>query len=587
MAAAGANGDSTGMIATFNDLSSHKASNGAAVGANGGTQGGDGAAAAAAAAAAADDSGAVGNGSVTESLAGNEGTNEAVTRGSGARNGGQAESGGAAAIGGANGAAGTGGAPRLALSARDFTYGRLLGLGSYSKVVLARRKPSKAAYNEDEGCPPGSECALKIMDKRHIVKERKVAYIKMERLILDRLRHPGIVRLLFTFQDEHSLYMGLECCHGGELFDQIRLKGKLSEEEARFYAAEVVCALEYMHSQGVVHRDLKPENILLTAAGHVRISDFGCAKLLTNGQSAGATSAVAATAAAINSDERSGSFVGTAEYVPPELLDDGPVSFEADLWALGCIIYQMLAGVPPFKGASEYLCFQKILSRDLTVPNHFSNEARSLVNCLLVCMLIGDRFQQASGVEAHGRVPPAECPPVLPRNPLRGFVIIPRPSPSSLSPRLPPSCGWQEMEPKKRLGSRHMGGYPRLKAHPFFRGIPWGGEPGFGQQGVSSVRIGAIQAKGESTGEGSSVLFSSPAPVLAVPVRIAGNDGLRGHGLSDGDGFGSGVKVGKEGGEGEGGEDEDEEDEEEDEWAVLHLGGSFAGMKVKSGARVA
>ncbi|CAI5509528.1 unnamed protein product, partial [Closterium sp. Naga37s-1] len=417
-------------------------------------------------------------------------------------------------------------------------------------VVLACRKPSKAAYNEDEGCPPGSECALKIMDKRHIVKERKVAYIKMERLILDQLRHPGIVRLLFTFQDEHSLCepclltwgwsaatgesssarsdhsslphlshlhsspplplplcpttdMGLECCHGGELFDQIRLKGKLSEDEARFYAAEVVCALEYMHSQGVVHRDLKPENILLTASGHVRISDFGCAKLLTNGQSAGATSAVDATAAAINNDERSGSFVGTAEYVPPELLDDGPVSFEADLWALGCIIYQMLAGVPPFKGASEYLCFQKILSRDLTVPNYFSNEARSLVNCLL------------------------------------------------------------EMEPKKRLGSRHMGGYPRLKAHPFFRGIPWGGEPGLGQHGVSSVHIGAIQARGESTGEGSSVLFSSPAPVLAVPV-------------------------GKEGDEGEGEEDEDEEeDEEEDEWAVLHLGGSFAGMKVKSGARVA
>ncbi|CAI5460512.1 unnamed protein product [Closterium sp. Yama58-4] len=224
----------------------------------------------------------------------------AATRDAGASYGGQAESGGAAAIGGKNGAAATGGAPRLALSARDFTYGRLLGLGSYSKVVLARRKPSKAAYNEDEGCPPGSECALKIMDKRHIVKERKVAYIKMERLILDRLRHPGIVRLLFTFQDEHSLYMGLECCHGGELFDQIRLKGKLSEDEARFYAAEVVCVLEYMHSQGVVHRDLKPENILLTASGHVRISDFGCAKLLTNGQSAGATSAVDATAAAIN-----------------------------------------------------------------------------------------------------------------------------------------------------------------------------------------------------------------------------------------------------------------------------------------------
>ncbi|CAI7838839.1 unnamed protein product, partial [Closterium sp. NIES-54] len=132
---------------------------------------------------------------------------------------------------------------------------------------------------------------------------------------------------------KHPLYSSLLYCAplNTPLYSSVLLlhvqKGKLSEDEARFYAAEVVCALEYMHSQGVVHRDLKPENILLTASGHVRISDFGCAKLLTKGQSAGATSAVDATAAAINNDERSGSFVGTAEYVPPELLDDGPVSF--------------------------------------------------------------------------------------------------------------------------------------------------------------------------------------------------------------------------------------------------------------------
>ncbi|GJP33721.1 hypothetical protein CLOM_g18241 [Closterium sp. NIES-68] len=429
-----------------------------------------------------------------------------------------------ASLGGNGGTSGTatGGAPRLALSARDFTYGRLLGLGSYSKVVLARRKPSRAAcsndavYNEGEGCPPGTECALKIMDKRHIVKEKKVAYVKMERMILDRLRHPGIVRLLFTFQDEHSLYMGLECCHGGELFDQIRLKGKLSEDEARFYAAEVVSALEYMHSQGVVHRDLKPENILLTASGHVRISDFGCAKLLSSCQSAGSTSAVDAAAAAIDYDERSGSFVGTAEYVPPELLDNGPVSFEADLWALGCVVYQMLAGVPPFKGASEYLCFQKILSRDLCVPNHFSNEARSLVNCLL------------------------------------------------------------EMEPKRRLGSRHVGGYARLKSHPFFCGIPWE-ETNLDKLGVSQEHSLSTLNSAVKTGELAHPLFSSLAPVMAVPVRLAGNQGLRGHGLSDGDGFGSGVQEDGEGG--------DDEEEEEDEWAVLHLGGSFAGIKLKSGQR--
>ncbi|EFJ31911.1 hypothetical protein SELMODRAFT_168798 [Selaginella moellendorffii] len=253
-------------------------------------------------------------------------------------------------------------APQQPYTYQDFAYGRLLGMGSYSKVVRAKKKDS------------GAEFALKIMDKKHITKENKVAYVKMERLILDHLDHPGVVRLFFTFQDTHNLYMGLECCHGGELFDQIRRKGRLSLEEARFYAAEIVDVLEYIHGQGLIHRDLKPENLLLTADGHIKVADFGSAKVTTPLQN-GLSDAQA--------DDKSCTFVGTAEYVSPEVLNGHPVTIGADLWALGCIIYQMLEGRPPFKGGSEYLTFQKVLAKDLVIPSHFPSAAKELINKLL------------------------------------------------------------------------------------------------------------------------------------------------------------------------------------------------------------
>uniref|UniRef100_A0A2P2MHE3 non-specific serine/threonine protein kinase n=1 Tax=Rhizophora mucronata TaxID=61149 RepID=A0A2P2MHE3_RHIMU len=135
--------------------------------------------------------------------------------------------------------------PQENFSIQDFELGKIYGVGSYSKVVRAKKKDM------------GIICALKIMDKNFITKENKTAYVKLERIVLDQLDHPGIVRLYFTFQDTGSLYMALESCEGGELFDQITRKGRLSEEEARFYAAEVVDALEYIHSMGLIHRDIK------------------------------------------------------------------------------------------------------------------------------------------------------------------------------------------------------------------------------------------------------------------------------------------------------------------------------------------
>ncbi|CAN4115018.1 unnamed protein product [Withania somnifera] len=254
-------------------------------------------------------------------------------------------------------------APQENYTLQDFELGKIYGVGSYSKVVRAKKKDTMNVY------------ALKIMDKKFITKENKTSYVKLERIVLDQLDHPGIIRLFFTFQDTFSLYMALESCEGGELFDQITRKGRLSEDEARFYAAEVVDALEYIHSMGLIHRDIKPENLLLTSDGHIKIADFGSVKPMQDSRITVLPNA--------SSDDKACTFVGTAAYVPPEVLNSSPATFGNDLWALGCTLYQMLSGTSPFKDASEWLIFQRIIARDIRFPNYFSNEARDLIDQLL------------------------------------------------------------------------------------------------------------------------------------------------------------------------------------------------------------
>ncbi|CAF2102280.1 unnamed protein product [Brassica napus] len=254
-------------------------------------------------------------------------------------------------------------APQENFTIQDFELDKIYGVGSYSKVVRATKKKDGGVY------------ALKIMDKKFITKENKTAYVKLERIVLDQLDHPGIVKLFFTFQDNFSLYMALESCEGGELFDQITRKGRLSEDEARFYGAEVVDALEYIHTMGLIHRDIKPENLLLTSDGHIKIADFGSVKPMQDSQITLLPNAA--------SDDKACTFVGTAAYVPPEVLNSSPATFGNDLWALGCTLYQMLSGTSPFKDASEWLIFQRIIARDLKFPNHFSEAARDLIDRLL------------------------------------------------------------------------------------------------------------------------------------------------------------------------------------------------------------
>eukprot|EP01102_Stenamoeba_stenopodia_P020691 TRINITY_DN8162_c0_g1_i1.p1 TRINITY_DN8162_c0_g1~~TRINITY_DN8162_c0_g1_i1.p1 ORF type:complete len:476 (-),score=96.59 TRINITY_DN8162_c0_g1_i1:24-1451(-) len=237
----------------------------------------------------------------------------------------------------------------------DFNFGKTLGEGSYGVVKLAVEKAT------------GIEFAIKILDKAQMVKEHKTSWVNREKVILDLLRHPFVVNLFCTFQDATFLYFVTEYCSNGELLKQLKRVGSFAEDVAAFYTAEIVVALEYIHSMGVIHRDLKPENILLDRNNHIKLIDFGTAKQIGTERLT-----------------RSNSFCGTAEYVSPELLNDQTVGRGSDLWALGCIIYQFISGKPPFRAVNDYHIFQMIRKRELFFPDRFPLAAKDIIERLIV-----------------------------------------------------------------------------------------------------------------------------------------------------------------------------------------------------------
>lgn len=247
-------------------------------------------------------------------------------------------------------------------SVKDFKFGKTLGVGSYSTVLLATDKNT------------GRNFAVKVLDKRHIIREKKVKYVNIEKNTLNRLgKRDGIIHLFFTFQDESSLYFVLDFASNGELLNLIKQYGSLNEETTRYYGAQILDAIKYMHDNGVVHRDLKPENILLDDRKRVQITDFGTAKLLEKND-----------AGRYPSDTKAKSFVGTAEYVSPELLNEKAIGKPCDIWAFGCILYQMIAGKPPFKATNEYLTFQKIVKLQFAFTAGFPMSCRDLIKKILV-----------------------------------------------------------------------------------------------------------------------------------------------------------------------------------------------------------
>lgn len=250
---------------------------------------------------------------------------------------------------------------------KDFNFGQTLGEGSYSTVIAASDRQTLRDY------------AIKVLDKRHIIKENKVKYVHIEKNTLNRLGdHDGIIRLYYTFQDERSLYFVLDYAANGELLSLIKRMGSLSEECTQYYGKQILDAVEYMHSKGVIHRDLKPENILLDYKMRIKITDFGTAKLLDSVSKTDEGDPV------YPDDVRANSFVGTAEYVSPELLASKATGKGSDIWAFGCIIYQLIAGRPPFKASNEYQTFQKIVKLQYSYPPGFPFIVRDLCKKILV-----------------------------------------------------------------------------------------------------------------------------------------------------------------------------------------------------------
>ncbi|KAJ7287363.1 kinase-like protein [Mycena rebaudengoi] len=238
---------------------------------------------------------------------------------------------------------------------QDFQFGSTLGEGSYSTVKHGTSRID------------GKQYAIKVITKSHLIRAHKVETAAAERKALIRLHgHPGIVSLYHAFQDEWSLYFVLDLASNGEMQSLISRLGSLSTPCVQYYAAQIADAMEYMHSKGVIHRDLKPENLLLDDAYRIKITDFGTGKVLENGET------------------RATTFVGTAQYQAPELLELKETTASSDYWAFGCVIYQMTAGRFAFSDRSDYLTWQKVKKVEYEFPNGFNEQAKDLVEHLLV-----------------------------------------------------------------------------------------------------------------------------------------------------------------------------------------------------------
>ncbi|XP_049873995.1 3-phosphoinositide-dependent protein kinase 1 isoform X1 [Pectinophora gossypiella] len=260
-------------------------------------------------------------------------------------------------------------------SAKDYIFGKLIGEGCYSTVFLAK------------DIHTGKEYAIKVCEKIHIIRTKKSEYIKREKDALNSMFNVphGFVKLYCTFQDDERLYFVLSYAKNGELLPYINKVGSFELNVAKFYAAELLLALEKMHAKGIIHRDLKPENILLDENMHLQIADFGTAKILDPEEIRSPVVKPEEEQDESNNDRsRKVSFVGTAQYVSPELLHNHVDTRASDLWALGCIIYQMISGLPPFRAPGDFLTFQKIFKMDYEFPEGFPAEAKDLVEKLLV-----------------------------------------------------------------------------------------------------------------------------------------------------------------------------------------------------------
>jgi len=240
---------------------------------------------------------------------------------------------------------------------------RTLGTGSFGRVLLCKDKASGRYY------------AMKIIKKEIVIKLKQMEHTANEKNILACIDCPFIIHMTEYFQDRRSLYFILEYVNGGEMFTHIHRNRYFSYDVAKFYAAEIVLAFEYLHNLDIVYRDLKPENLLLDYKGHVRITDFGFAKRVT---------------------DRTWTLCGTPEYLAPEIILSKGYAHAVDWWALGVLIFEMRCGQAPFYDHSQMEMYRKIVDGSVVYPVHFKPDERDIIGSFLT----GDLTKRLGNMKA-------------------------------------------------------------------------------------------------------------------------------------------------------------------------------------------
>lgn len=240
----------------------------------------------------------------------------------------------------------------------------MIGRGSYAKVFLAEYRKTQKCY------------AMKVIKKSMVNDDEDIDWVQTEKHVFEQAtNHPFLVGLHSCFQTESRLFFVIEYLCGGDLMYHMQRKRKLPEDHCRFYSSEIILALDYLHSKGIIYRDLKLDNVLLDMEGHVKLTDYGMCK------------------EGLKKGEQTSTFCGTPNYIAPEMLRGENYDFSIDWWALGVLCFEMMAGRSPFEinenpsenpdlNTEDHL-FQIILEKPIRIPRSLSVKASSVLKGFL------------------------------------------------------------------------------------------------------------------------------------------------------------------------------------------------------------